>query len=66
MNYMSYNQFERIYATAKDLVKATNYLFSITDGDSIFDEELYTDIILLHNKAVDFIVAMKELKNKEV
>ena len=66
MEQITFSQFERIYATAKDLVKATDYLFKITDGDSDFSNDVYTEIVMLHNKAIDYIVAMEKLNNKEV
>ena len=66
MEQLTFTQFERIYATAKDLVKATDYLFSITDGNSDFSSDVYAEIVMLHNKAIDYIVAMEKLNNKEV
>lgn len=65
MDSLTYKQFEKILATTKDLVKATHYLFDMIDSMDGIEEEIYTNIILLHNKAIDYIIAMEEIKNKE-
>lgn len=65
MDALTYKEFEKILATTKDLVKATNYLFSMIDTMEGIEKEIYVNIIMLHNKAIDYIEAMEELKNKE-
>ena len=63
---MKYNEFERLMATCKDLVKSTNYLFEQIDKADELPEELYYFVVKLHNSAIDYIAAIEELKNKEV
>ena len=62
---MTYEQFSRIYATAKDLVKATYFLNDMVDQVMQTPDELYTEIIMLHNRACDFIEAYQKRFNKE-
>lgn len=61
---LTYHEFEKVIATAKDLVRCTNFLFDVTDALEI-DADIYAKIVILHNAAVDYIVAMEEIKNKE-
>lgn len=63
---MTYEQFSRIYATAKDLVKATHFLHEMVDQVMETSDDLYVEIIMLHNRACDFIEAyQKKFMNKE-
>ena len=64
-NNMTYEQFSRIYATAKDLVKATHFLNEMVDQVMETPDELYTEIIMLHNRACDFIEAYQKRFSKE-
>ena len=62
---MKYNEFERLMATCKDLIKSTNYIFELLDKPEELPEDLYYYVVKLHNSAIDYIVAIEELKNKE-
>lgn len=62
---MTYEEFSRIYATAKDLVKATSILHEMVDDVMDTPDDLFIDIIILHNKACDFIEAYQNYKMKE-
>lgn len=62
---MTYEEFSRIYATAKDLVKATSFLHDMVDKVMETPDDLYVEIIMLHNRACDFIEAYQKYMNKE-
>ena len=62
---MTYEQFSRIYATAKQLVKATSILHDMVDQVMDMPDDLFIEIIMLHNRACDFIEAYKNKFNKE-
>ena len=62
---MAYNQFERLLATAQDLVKATGNIYDLINMGNKIPEELYVNVIRLHNTAVDYIEAMKDYMKKE-
>ena len=62
---LPYNQFERLLATAQDLVKATGNIYDLMNQGNRIPEELYVNVIRLHNTAVDYIEAMKEYMKKE-
>ena len=64
-NNMTYKQFSRIYATAKDLVKATHFLNEMVDQVMETPDELFVDIIMLHNRACDFMEAYQKRYDKE-
>lgn len=64
-NNMTYKQFSRIYATAKDLVKATYFLNEMVDQVMETPDELFVEIIMLHNRACDFIEAYQKRYDKE-
>lgn len=64
MYKLTYHEFETVLATAKDLVRCTNFLFDVTDALEI-NADVYARIVILHNAAVDYIEAMKELNKKE-
>lgn len=58
---IDFSQWEQILATAKTLVKATNFLFEIIDDPKGIDPEIYANVIKLHNSAVDYIVSMENI-----
>ena len=62
---MKYNEFSRLLAAVKDLVKATGLIFERVDSPDELPEDLYYFIIKLHNSAIDYIEAINELKKKE-
>ena len=62
---LAYNQFERLFSTAQDLVKATGNIYDLMNQGNRIPEELYVNVIRLHNTAVDYIDAMKEYVKKE-
>lgn len=63
---LTYHEFAKALATARDLVKCTAFLFDITE-DLEINPDIYAKIVILHNAAVDYIEAMENLKNnKEV
>ena len=64
-NRMTYEQFSRIYATAKQLVKATSILHDMVDEVVDMPDDLFIEIIMLHNRACDFIEAYKNKFDKE-
>lgn len=64
-NRMTYEQFSRIYATAKQLVKATSILHDMVDEVMDMPDDLFIEIIMLHNRACDFIEAYKKKFDKE-
>lgn len=63
---MKFNEFERLSATVRDTVKATNYIFEQIYSSDELPEDLYYYVVKLHNSAIDYIAAIEELKNKEV
>lgn len=63
---MKFNEFERLLATAADMVNATNYIFQQLHCPEELPEDLYYYVVKLHNSAIDYIAAIEELKNKEV
>lgn len=62
---MTYEQFSRIYATAKQLIKATSILHDMVDQVMDMPDDLFIEIIMLHNRACDFIEAYKNKFYKE-
>lgn len=54
---ISVQQFEMVYATALSLIRASNQLFDITESMEPVHEEVYIEVIRLHNAACDFIKA---------
>ena len=63
---MKYNQFSRLIASCKDLIKSANYIFELMDKGREIPDDLYVNVVRLHNCAVDYIVGYEEYKNKEV
>ena len=63
---MKYNQFSRLIASCRDLIKSASYIFELADQGQAVPEELYVNVVRLHNCAVDYIVGYEEYKNKEV
>ena len=63
---LKFNEFERLSATVRDTVKATNYIFEQIYSPDELPEDLYYYVVKLHNSAIDYITAIEELKNKEV
>ncbi len=53
-NQISYEIFERIYATIRETLKSSSYLFQLNDDMEMIPDRLYVQIIKLHNAAVDF------------
>ena len=64
-NKMTYEQFKRIYATARSLVKVTSVLHDMVDEVMDTPDDLYVEIIMLHNRACDFIEAYQKYMDKE-
>ena len=64
-NRMTYEQFSKIYATTRALVKATSILHDMVDEVMDTPDDIYIDIIVLHNKACDFIEAYQKKFKKE-
>lgn len=62
---MSFEQFEKIYDTARKLLRITTDLFNLNDDMKQVSDIIYVEIMRLHNVAVDFIEAYHNLKNKE-
>lgn len=62
---IDFSQWEQLLATAKDLIKATNTLFEMIDDPKSIDTDVYVSIIKMHNSAVDYIVSLENIKNKE-
>ena len=60
---MKFNEFERLSATVRDTVKATNYIFEQIYSPDELPEDLYYYVVKLHNSAIDYIAAIEELKN---
>lgn len=60
---MSFEQFERIYETSKNLVNATALAFQISENFKTIPDELYVDIIQMHNATVDFINTYNKCTN---
>lgn len=57
---ISFEEFETCMALAKDLVKATSMVYDLADKGNKIPEDLYVNVIRLHNTAVDYIEAMKD------
>ena len=64
-NKMTYEQFSKIYATTRQLVKATSILHDMVDEVMDTPDDLYIEIIMLHNRACDFIEAYQKRYDKE-
>ena len=64
MYTLTYHEFAKALATAKDLVRCTSFLFDLTEELEI-TPEIYAKIVILHNSAVDYIEAMENIKEKE-
>lgn len=60
---MSFEQFEKIYETARKLVHSTTLMFDISDNFTSVPDDLYVEILRLHNVSVDFINAYKKCTN---
>ena len=65
LDKITFDQFDRCLTTAKDLVKATAYIYELSESGERIPEKLFVNVIRLHNTAVDYIEAMKEYKKKE-
>lgn len=64
-NNLSFQEFEAIYSTIKSMIQITAGLFSFADSLDKIPKGLYTEIIRLHNAAVDYMEAYKNLIDKE-
>lgn len=64
-DYLSFQEFEAIYATIKSMIQITAELFHFADSLDRIPKGLYTEIIRLHNAAVDYMEAYKNLIDKE-
>ena len=60
---IDFSQWEQVLGTAKELVKATNFLFDIVDDPDpkYIQDDAFVNMIKLHNAAVDYIVSMKNI-----
>ena len=65
METITYAMWERLFQTSIDLVKSTSNIHDLMNSGVTVPDEIYTNVIRLHNSAIDFIIAMKEF-NKEV
>ena len=65
MDGISFTQFDRCLTTAKDLVKATAYIYELSESGRRIPEKLFVNVVRLHNTAVDYIEAMKDYMKKE-
>jgi len=64
-NVLSFQEFEAIYSTIKSMIRITSDLFEISEKMDQIPKGLYTEIIRLHNAAVDYIEAYKNLTKEE-
>lgn len=62
---LSFQEFEAIYATIKSMIRITSDLFEISEKMDQIPKGLYTEIIRLHNAAVDYIEAYKNLTKED-
>ena len=62
---LSFLEFEAIYATIKSMIRITSDLFEISDKMDKIPKGLYSEIIRLHNAAVDYMEAYKNLTKEE-
>ena len=62
---LSFQEFEAIYATIKSMIRITSDLFEISDKMDQIPKGLYTEIIRLHNAAVDYIEAYRNLTKED-
>ena len=62
---LSFIEFEAIYATIKSMIRITSELFEISEKMDKIPKGLYSEIIRLHNAAVDYIEAYNDLIDKE-
>lgn len=58
---MTYEEFSRIYACTKDLIRATSCMHNMVDKVMEVPEDIYISIITLHNRACDFIEAYQKM-----
>lgn len=64
-NDLSFSEFEKLYSLAQDLVLVTASVYNLINRGKTIPEEIYSNVIRLHNSAIDYIEAMKEIINKE-
>lgn len=62
---LSFQEFEAIYATIKSMIRITSDLFEISEKMDQIPKGLYTEIIRLHNAAVDYIEAYRNLTKED-
>ena len=62
---LSFQEFEAIYATIKSMIRITSDLFEISEKMDQIPKGLYTEIIRLHNAAVDYIEAYQNLTKED-
>lgn len=59
---LTFSEFEKLFALAQDLVLVTASVYHIINkGDSV-PVDIYSNVIKLHNDAVDFLEAIKEFE----
>lgn len=61
---MPVQEFERIYATAINLVRSSSLLFDLLEKMKAVDQKLLVEIIRLHNASCDCIKAYDKYKEE--
>ena len=61
-NTLSFLEFEKLFALAQDLVLVTACVYHIINKGNAVPNDIYSNVIKLHNDAVDFLEAIKEFE----
>lgn len=63
---ISFEQFEKLYTTARSLIDVSGKMFELSEGMIPIPFRIYSEVIRMHNASVDFIKAYTEMmKEKE-
>lgn len=62
---MPIQEFEMIYATAIELVKASSKLFDLALDMKTIPKDVYAEVVRMHNASCDFIEAYKSYQKED-
>ena len=57
---LSFSEFEKLFALAQDLVKVTANVYELMNNGKSVPDDIYSNVIRLHNCAIDYLEAIKE------
>ena len=61
---LTFEQFEKLYSSVQDMLKATWYISKISTMVEYIPEDLYVKCVMLHNNAVDFMESYEKYKKE--